>query len=66
MNDVDEPSGTAAGYCHRCETWTPDARVVAEIHSDAGAGGTVVRCQACDLDPKPRAPHSSDPRRYPR
>ena len=65
MNDVAQPTGTAPGYCHRCEQWSPEARVIAEIHSDAGAGGTVVRCQACDLDPAPRTPRVTDPRRYP-
>ncbi len=38
------PDATAAGYCYRCGTWSATARIVAEIHGDAGAGGTVVRC----------------------
>jgi hypothetical protein len=38
------PDATAAGHCHRCGTWSSTARIVAEIHSDSGAGATVVRC----------------------
>lgn len=45
----------AAGYCHKCKTWTPRGRVVAEIHTDAGAGGIVVRCLAC-CQPPPAGP----------
>ncbi|MFC1409630.1 hypothetical protein ACEZCY_25630 [Streptacidiphilus sp. N1-12] len=65
MNDVEQPTGTAAGYCHRCEKWSPDARIIAEIHGDAGAGGTVVRCRSCDTTRSGRAPSVTDPRRYP-
>lgn len=65
MNEIEQPLGTAAGYCHRCDTWSPTARIIAEVHGDAGAGGTVVRCPACDLDPSPRPARATDPRRYP-
>ncbi len=38
------PNTTAPGSCHRCGKWSRTAQVVAEIHGDSGAGGTVVRC----------------------
>lgn len=65
MNGIEPPTGHAAGYCHRCERWTPEGRIIAEVHGDSGGGGTVVRCPACDLDPSPRRVRASDPRRYP-
>lgn len=36
-----------AGSCHLCGKHAQRARVVAEIHSEAGPGATVVRCLAC-------------------
>ncbi|MHA6760141.1 hypothetical protein [Streptacidiphilus sp. PAMC 29251] len=65
MKDIEPPTGNAAGYCHRCGKWSAEARIIAEIHCDAGAGGTVVRCQPCDLRPTRRTPSATDPRRYP-
>lgn len=57
------PEGaTAAGNCHRCGAWSAVARVVAEIHGAAGAGGTVVRC----LVPCERPPVAQRARTYPR
>ena len=45
MSDPTIPAdATAAGHCHRCGAWSKTARIVAEIHSDSGAGATVVRC----------------------
>lgn len=40
----EEPTGTAPGYCRWCGHWGPAKRIVAEIHGDCGAGGTVVAC----------------------
>lgn len=49
------PPGTKkTGYCGGCDTWTVGARVVAEVHVDTGAGGTVLRCAACDAKTKAR------------
>ncbi|MFC1429613.1 hypothetical protein ACEZDB_02955 [Streptacidiphilus sp. N1-3] len=39
------------GSCHLCGKHTQRARVVAEIHSEAGAGATVVRCLECCKNP---------------
>jgi hypothetical protein len=65
VNDVEQPTGDAPGYCHRCQRWSSAARVIAEIHSDAGAGGTVVRCRDCDLKAASRrSPRATSPRRY--
>lgn len=48
MTPLDDlPERTAPGSCIDCTGWTATGRVVAEIHTDAGAGATLVRCAAC-------------------
>ena len=42
MSEPTEPN-TAPEYCSYCGEWLRKGVVVAEIHSDAGAGHTVVR-----------------------
>ncbi|MFC1416389.1 hypothetical protein [Streptacidiphilus cavernicola] len=55
MIEIPPPEGaTKAGYCGGCDRWTPNARVVAEIHGDTGCGGTVLRCTDCDTKAKAR------------
>ena len=56
------PDTRAAGYCHRCGTWSATARIVAETHGDSGAGGTVVRCP--DGCPKPVVRRGTRTRTY--
>lgn len=52
MIPIEEPTGTAAGHCRRCGTWSAHGRIVAEIHSDSGAGPTIVECPvACRPQP---------------
>ncbi|MHA6762057.1 hypothetical protein [Streptacidiphilus sp. PAMC 29251] len=59
--DIPEPTGTAAGCCHRCGSWGPAKRIVREVHSDSGAGGTVVACAGkC----KRKVPPSTTTRTY--
>lgn len=41
------PECTAPGSCITCKGWTAKGRVIAEIHTDVGAGGVVVRCAGC-------------------
>ena len=49
MTTIEEPTGTAAGSCRRCGTWSTTNRIVAEVHSDSGAGMTIVQCpQPCE------------------
>lgn len=61
MIDEDQPTGTAAGYCRVCGHWWAQARIVREVHSDSGAGATVVECP----DPcRPRRPPGEAPRTY--
>ncbi|MFC1416964.1 hypothetical protein [Streptacidiphilus cavernicola] len=56
MIEIQPPTGaTKAGYCGGCDKWTPKARVVAEVHGDTGAGGTVLRCADCDAAAAARA-----------
>ena len=46
----------AAGWCHRCQEWTPRGRVIAEIHTNSAAGAIVVRClDCCRNTPQPPA-----------
>jgi hypothetical protein len=64
VNGYDIPEdATAPGYCHRCDKWTPRGRIVAEVHSDSGAGHTVVRCTGCCSTPH-RTVRATEPRRY--
>lgn len=55
------PTATAKGHCDRCEKWC-SGRIIAEVHGDTGAGGTVVRCPACVKNPRRR--HPAYVRRY--
>ena len=45
---------TKAGYCGKCDRWTQHARIIAEVHGDTGAGGTVLRCASCDAKARKR------------
>ncbi|MHA6764656.1 hypothetical protein [Streptacidiphilus sp. PAMC 29251] len=56
--DIPEPTGTAAGCCRNCGKWRASARIVREVHSDSGAGATIVQC--CDR----RRPKAERPRTY--
>jgi len=55
---IEQPTGTAAGHCRRCGKWSADARIVREVHSDSGAGATIVEC--CSR----RRPAAEEPRTY--
>ena len=48
------PGTTQTGYCGGCDTWTVEARVIAEVHADTGFGGTVLRCAGCDAAARAR------------
>ena len=55
MTAEEVPPGTKKnGYCGKCDTWTVNARVVAEVHGDTGFGGTALRCPPCDAKAKAR------------
>lgn len=58
------PVRPVAGRCHMCSAWTLAGRVVNEIHSDSGAGATIVRCAACCARP-PQRDAAEEPRTYP-
>lgn len=60
--EIEQPTGTAAGHCRTCGSWSPENRIVKEVHSDSAAGSTVVEC---DGPHKREVPPSDRVRTYP-
>lgn len=67
MIDIDgeKPTGTAAGSCYRCGHWSPENRIVREIHSDSGAGATIVECAGPHRNPVRQPADADRARTYP-